>query len=237
MVQVRDLQGQVFGKLLVIKRAASNIGGRVSWECVCECGNHTVVPSNNLTSENTKSCGCGKYDGLKDNTSHGLSSTPLHDMYYNIKIRCFGNHKQNASYTRKSISICDEWSNFESFSKWALENDYDEGLQIDRIDNDKGYSPDNCRFVNRVANCLNRTCRNKYGVVGLDYTNKDGYILKISLKSKRKYVVGYFKDVESAAEIRHKLVTEFIEKYGRLQDGEVTEELCKNFIERFKSSL
>lgn len=237
MVQLRDLVGQKFEKLLVIRRAAFNIGGRVSWECLCDCGNTTIVPANNLTSGNTKTCGCGKYVGFVDRTTHGLSDTPLNDMYYNMRIRCFGNHKQNKSYSAKGITLCSEWDMFDKFQKWALSNGYIEGLQIDRIRNEDGYSPENCRFINRVANSLNKSCRNKYGVIGLDYTQKDGYILRVSLKSKRKYVVGFFKDIESAGAVRNRLVDEFIEKYGRLQDSEVTEELCKNFIEEFKKIL
>jgi len=236
-MQVVDLTGKQYGNLLVIKRADFNIGKRIAWECICSCGNKTIVPANNLTSGNTKTCGCGKYIGLKDNTSHGLCGTKLHDMYRNIRIRCFKVHPQHKTYTAKGITLCDEWSKFETFRDWAFSAGYVEGLQIDRIDNDGNYTPENCRFVNRVANCLNRGCRNKFGVIGLDYTERDGYVLKISLKSKRKYVVGFFKDIESARVIREQLVNSFIEKHGRLPDNEVTEELCKKFMEDFKQTI
>lgn len=237
MVQLRDLVGQKFEKLLVIRRAAFNIGGRVSWECICDCGNTTTVPANNLTSGNTKTCGCGKYVGFVDRTTHGLSGTKLHDMYRNIRIRCFKVHPQHKTYTAKGITLCEEWSRFEAFRDWAFSAGYVEGLQIDRIDNDGDYTPDNCRFVNRVANSLNRSCRNKFGVIGLDYTERDGYVLRISLKSKRKYLVGFFKDIESARVVRERLVNLFIEKHGRLPDNEVTEELCKKFMDGFKQTM
>jgi len=65
-------------------------------------------------------------------------------------------HKQYVDYGGRGIRICDEWADFESFYQWALSNGYDESLSIDRIDNNKGYCPDNCRWVDGFTQANNK---------------------------------------------------------------------------------
>ena len=86
------------------------------------------------------------------------SHTKLYGIWESIKQRCCNpNVKSYKNYGGRGIDMCDEWYNsFLAFHKWAMANDYQEGLQIDRIDNDKGYSPSNCRFVTRKEQNRNR---------------------------------------------------------------------------------
>jgi len=86
----------------------------------------------------------------------------LYHLYCAMKQRCYSPiHPSYKYYSKKGITVCEEWLNdFEAFKKWALENGYDysksrKEQSLDRIDNNNGYSPDNCRFVSHSDNCKN----------------------------------------------------------------------------------
>ena len=99
-------------------------------------------------------------------TTHGLSRektgkrrhTKLYMLWSNIRYRCNNpKSKDYHKYGGRGITVCDEWNrSYQAFYLWAMENGYCDGLQIDRIDNEKGYSPDNCRFVTPKVNSNNR---------------------------------------------------------------------------------
>ena len=96
--------------------------------------------------------------------THGMSRdkngrhTRLYGRWANIKDRCHNPKcKDYKKYGGRGINVCDEWrNNFKKFAEWAIENGYRDGLQLDRIDNNKGYSPENCRFVDGKTNSNNR---------------------------------------------------------------------------------
>ena len=83
----------------------------------------------------------------------------LRYVYYDMIRRCY--KKEDRGYPRygaRGITVCDEWKkDCKAFYRWAKENGYDKGLQIDRIDNDKGYYPENCRWVTPKENMMNRS--------------------------------------------------------------------------------
>lgn len=87
---------------------------------------------------------------------HGMTGTKIYNVWKEMHRRCLGYSRKTACYKKRKISVCEEWNYVERFLKWAFENGYKEGLQIDRIDNDKGYSPDNCHFVTPRQNANNR---------------------------------------------------------------------------------
>ena len=156
-----DLTGQRFGRLTVIKRVENN-GKKVMWLCRCDCGNETTVFSGYLRNGDTKSCGCLSKDKLRERRfKHGESrKTRLYNIWIHIKHRTSGkaNEKRTKKwYTDKNIKMCEEWSDFRNFRDWANENGYDDSLTIDRIDGNKGYSPENCRWVDWKTQTRNKS--------------------------------------------------------------------------------
>src|SRR5215471_1520917 len=150
-----DLTGKRFGRLTVIERSAFQSSPiHPEWLCQCDCGNETLVRGQHLRNGNTKSCGCLKDEktGLRRRT-HGATTTRHAKIWYGIRKRCHNhNDKSWERYGGRGIRLCDEWQTFEPFRDWALANGYADDLTIDRIDNDKGYEPDNCQWITKSEN-------------------------------------------------------------------------------------
>ncbi len=154
-----NLLGQKFGRLTVIKEA-EKIDSNARWVCLCECGNTVIAITAKLKNGHVKSCGCYRRDipSLRKKT-HGETKTRLYQTWCHMKQRCY--YKKTLNFERwggRGITVCPQWKNsYEAFRDWALSNGYKDGLSIDRIDNDKGYSPDNCRFATRIEQCRNKS--------------------------------------------------------------------------------
>lgn len=157
-----DLIGQKFGRLTVIEDVGRTKDQSVLWKCRCDCGNECVVRSGSLKCGHTTSCGCYQREVMKQakHTTHGMRKTRLWRIWQGMCVRAGDNKCRKpdvvARYKDRGISVCEEWKAFVNFAEWALSHGYDDTLQIDRIDNDRGYSPDNCRWVTCRQNCNNR---------------------------------------------------------------------------------
>ena len=183
------------------------------------CRKEFECPVSNVKRGNTKSCGClvGK------NTTHGLKSNRFYDTWYGMLQRCTNpNHKAYKNYGGRGITVCEEWLDVATFIAWA-EKTYPklEGYTLDRIDNDKGYSPENCRWADRTTQNTNQRMRedNTSGVKGVYYHKSIGkWVASIGVESKLKHI-GSFKTLEEAVLARdnyiienklpHKLSTEY----------------------------
>ena len=151
----RDLTGQRFGRLTVIKYTDKRNNRGVVWLCRCDCGNLIYVRSTSLVDKNTQSCGCLHKERLEQaRFKHGDYGTRLYATYHRMKNRCLNpNNKNYKYYGGKGVQICPKWKeNYLAFKKWALANGYKSGLTIDRIDNDGDYSPQNCQFITQSEN-------------------------------------------------------------------------------------
>jgi hypothetical protein len=161
MAKKLDLTGERFGRLIVIS-PAPNKGKKTFWNCMCDCGKQTVASTCNLRRGDKVSCGCYALDYLAEKSANAVRNTRLYKCWSGIKGRCFNaNSKAYAWYGARGITMCDEWArSFPAFKKWSVENGYSDSLEIDRIDNNGNYCPDNCRWVTHKVNCNNRRPRN-----------------------------------------------------------------------------
>jgi len=166
MSRVIELTGEKFGKLTVIERAGTR-RKRAMWKCECECGITTIVAGQDLKSGNTKSCGCVGKEKIKNlRYKHGLSHTRIHNIWWALYQRCCDENSSSYHwYGAKGITMCEDWKEFNNFHKWCYENGYNENFSIDRKNNNIGYYPDNCRWVDMKTQQRNRG-NNRFITIG-----------------------------------------------------------------------
>lgn len=154
---MKDLTNQRFGRQVALRPCGKNKYGNVLWICKCDCGNQHIVPSGKLIQGKSKSCGCYAIEIRKKSLEkHGITSggTPRTLVIWSgMKARCLNPKSVSyRNYGGRGIGICKEWMKFENFHDWAMSNGYRDDLEIDRIDNDGDYCPENCRWVSKSFN-------------------------------------------------------------------------------------
>jgi hypothetical protein len=201
MGKLIDLTGKTFNRLTVIERDTTK-SKRTRWICKCSCGTETVVLGSDLKDQKVKSCGCLKKEiAVSSNTTHGDSKTRLYSIWLGIKKRC--NNPKDSNYSKYGavgITICNEWLDYISFKKWALANNYQKNLTIDRIDSTGDYEPSNCRWTDYSTQNHNQKLRstNTSGYKGVSYIKHIDKYQAYGTKNGKRFNLGYYKTKEEA---------------------------------------
>lgn len=138
--------------MLLVKRLnEKDKNGKYKYLFKCPaCDSEVIKQLSN--GKRDKTCGCV----LTPRRTITKENKRIHQCWTNMKTRCNNsNYKKSHRYKERGITVCKEWENFTNFLKWSVSSGYKENLTLDRIDNDKGYSPDNCRWVTNTENIRN----------------------------------------------------------------------------------
>lgn len=197
---------------------------RASRMCVI-CNSEFFAPP----SSGNRSCGnadCVTAASKRKGVTHGYSRTRLYGIWSGMKRRVGKSAWHSSKKYYKGLSVCKQWSSFPAFREWAMSNGYDESLEIDRKDNTKGYSPDNCRWATRsqqMQNTRKQSGRNKtskYKGVGYVAHCAKKWRAQGRVDSKPKHI-GLF-DTEEEAAVAY-------DSWAKIAYGEFA---CLNFKEK-----
>ncbi len=196
MASIINLVGKRVNKLTVVAFFGRTENYHYMWKCKCECGGEAIVDGSDLRSGRAKGCGCliGK-----QNTTHGKSKTKTYNVWFGMRKRCHDpQDPAYKNYGARGVSVCDEWlSSFDAFYRDM--GDPPEGKTLDRINNDLGYSKENCRWIGMAEQMNNKRNNRVLTAFGMSLTVSE-WSKKIGVRSGtiRQRIDYYGWDVERA---------------------------------------
>lgn len=157
----KGIEGNKYGMLTAIRNTHKHYRNTKAllWEFRCDCGTIKELPVAIVARGDIRSCGCYQ-KSHPTNITHGESNSRLYNLWCAMKNRCYNKKmRMYYNYGGRGITVCDEWRNsYEAFRDWAYANGYNDTLTLDRIDNNSGYSPENCKWSTQKEQ--NRNKRN-----------------------------------------------------------------------------
>lgn len=150
-----DMVGQRYGRT-VVGTLMPTTKVHTRWACVCDCGMEHIANASDLRSGRTRSCGCLHHEiAISACKTHGKSKTREYKIWQGIKDRCLNAANTSyADYGARGITVDPAWMSFSVFL--ADMGDAPKGYSIDRINNNAGYSKNNCRWATQQEQCRNK---------------------------------------------------------------------------------